>query len=119
MATPIATFQENVYAATPAIDSMRKISSGEYATLDRASLANTGSAILLGSSVSCSCVLRSLRPSSTRLAESARPTWCDASACPPPDLPGCSVGVLASSSREGHCARRDDGVWPGRLDVGP
>ncbi len=36
----------------PAIDRVRKISSGEYATLESASLAKTGRAIRFGSRVS-------------------------------------------------------------------
>jgi hypothetical protein len=50
--TAMATFHENAYADSPAVDRTRKISSGEYATDDRASLAKTGSATLFGSNVS-------------------------------------------------------------------
>ena len=67
MATRMAIFQEYAYAASPARERVSRISSGAYATEDKASEANTGSAIRLGSSVSPSCVLRSLRPSSNRL----------------------------------------------------
>ncbi|GAB4584965.1 hypothetical protein Ntsu_27970 [Nocardia sp. IFM 10818] len=56
------------YADSPAIDSTRKISSGAYATDDKASDANTGSAIRLGSSVCPSESLRKGRPTSIRLA---------------------------------------------------
>src|SRR5687768_14696005 len=68
MTRPI--FHEYEYAVSPAIDNMMKISSGEYATLDSGSLANTGSAIRLDSSVSPSCALRSFRPSMIRLPAS-------------------------------------------------
>ena len=37
-------------APAPAMDRVSRISSGAYATLDKASLANTGSAIRFGSS---------------------------------------------------------------------
>src|ERR1044072_1566855 len=50
------------------MDSVSRISSGAYATLDRASLANTGSAIRFGSSVCCSRSERNGRPSSSGLA---------------------------------------------------
>ena len=63
----MAIFQEYAYAASPAKERVSRISSGAYATEDKASEANTGSAIRLGSNVSPSCVLRSLRPSSNRL----------------------------------------------------
>src|SRR3954452_23013622 len=53
---------------------MMKISSGAYATEDRASLANTRRAMRLGSNVSPSCVLRSLRPRRTRLNTAPTPT---------------------------------------------
>src|ERR1700730_10021967 len=52
-----------VYAASP-----RKISSGAYATDDRASEANTGSAIRLGSRVCASVSLRNGRPRNSRRA---------------------------------------------------
>ena len=48
----MAIFQENEYAASPASDSVSRISSGAYATEDSASEAKTGSAIRLGSRVS-------------------------------------------------------------------
>ena len=41
----------NAYAVKPATESIRKTSSGAYATEDRASEANTGKAIRLGRSV--------------------------------------------------------------------
>ena len=41
----------SAYAAAPATESIRKISSGAYATEDKASEANTGKAMRLGSSV--------------------------------------------------------------------
>ena len=63
----MAIFQEYAYAVSPARERVSRISSGAYATEDNASEAKTGSAIRLGSSVSPSCVLRSLRPSSNRL----------------------------------------------------
>src|ERR1700731_3224745 len=50
-----------VYAASPATESTRKISSGAYATDDRASEANTGSAIRLGSKVCANVSLRNSR----------------------------------------------------------
>ena len=50
-----------------------RISSGAYATEESASDAKTGSAMRLGSSVSPSCVLESLRPMSRRLPSSE--TW--------------------------------------------
>src|SRR5688572_28707469 len=56
------------------MDSMMKTSSGAYATDDSASLANTGKAIFLDSSVSPSCELRSLRPSRIRFETSPTPT---------------------------------------------
>ena len=66
----MAIFQEYAYAASPASESVSRISSGAYATEENASEAKTGRAIRLGSSVSPSCVLRSLRPSSSRLPTS-------------------------------------------------
>ena len=54
--------------------SMMKISSGAYATEDSASLANTGNAIRLGSRVSPSCALCSLRPTRIRFDTSPTPT---------------------------------------------
>jgi hypothetical protein len=56
------------YAARPATDSTRKISSGAYAVEDSASDANTGRAIRLGSSVCESRSLRNGRPSTSRRA---------------------------------------------------
>src|SRR3954454_15715840 len=55
-------------APAPAIERVRRISSGAYATLDSASLANTGNAIRLGNSVCCSLSERNGLPSSSRLA---------------------------------------------------
>ena len=56
------------YAARPATDNTRKISSGAYATEDRASDAKTGSAIRLGKSVCASLSLRNGRPRTNRRA---------------------------------------------------
>src|ERR1700686_2510928 len=55
-----------VYAASPATESTRKISSGAYATDDRAWEANTGSAIRLGSKVCANVSLRNGRPRNSR-----------------------------------------------------
>ena len=49
-------------------------SSGAYATDDNASEAKTGNATFLGSSVSPSCELRSLRPRRIRLETLPTPT---------------------------------------------
>lgn len=68
--SPIAGEKE--YADNPATLSVRKISSGAYATDDNASLANTGNAIRFGSSVSPSRSLRTGRPTSRRLDSEAR-----------------------------------------------
>src|ERR1700738_3285696 len=57
-----------VYAASPATESTRKISSGAYATDDRASEANTGSAIRLGSRVCARVSLRNGRHRDSRRA---------------------------------------------------
>src|SRR6185312_3277106 len=65
-ATAMPTFQENAYADRPATDKVMKISSGAYATDDRASLAKTGRAIRLGSSVSPSLSLVKGWPTSNR-----------------------------------------------------
>jgi hypothetical protein len=51
MATTTAIHGLYTYAATPATDSVSRISSGAYATLDMGSEANTGRAMRLGSSV--------------------------------------------------------------------
>lgn len=56
----------SAYAETPATESMRKTSSGAYATEDNASEANTGKAIRLGSRVWLSRSLRNGRPISNR-----------------------------------------------------
>ncbi len=59
----------NEYAARPATDKVAKISCGAYATDDKASEANTGNAIRLGSSVCASLSLRNGRPTRRRLAD--------------------------------------------------
>ncbi|GIG86806.1 hypothetical protein Pen02_17420 [Plantactinospora endophytica] len=51
----------------PAIESVSRISSGAYATLESASEANTGSAMRLGSRVCCNLSDRNGLPSSRRL----------------------------------------------------
>ncbi len=56
------------YAARPATDNTRKISSGAYATDDSASEAKTGRAIRLGNSVCDSLSLRNGRPRTSRRA---------------------------------------------------
>src|ERR1700712_297749 len=56
------------YPANAAMDRVRKISCGAYATLDRASEANTGSAMRFGSNVWDSLSLRKGRPTRRRLA---------------------------------------------------
>src|SRR5579875_1787078 len=66
-ATAIAIFHEKAYAARPAAERVRKISSGAYATDESASLAKTGSAIRFGSRVSPSRSLRRARPTRSRL----------------------------------------------------
>src|SRR5579875_3084058 len=66
-ATAIAIFHEKAYAAKPAAERVRKISSGAYATEESASLAKTGSAIRFGSRVSPSRSLRRARPTRSRL----------------------------------------------------
>ena len=48
-ATAMPIFQLKAYADSPPSDSVRKISSGAYATDDNASLAKTGSAMRFGS----------------------------------------------------------------------
>src|SRR6478609_1153768 len=69
-ATAMPIFQDQTYADAPASDSMMKISSGAYATDERASLAKTGRAMRLGRRVSPSWELRSFWPSRIRLATS-------------------------------------------------
>src|SRR3954447_24488451 len=59
-----------VNAATPATASVRKTSSGAYATDESASEANTGSAMRLGSSVSLRRSEWTGRPTSRRLTAS-------------------------------------------------
>src|ERR1700761_6943028 len=58
----------SAYALNPATESIRKISSGAYATEDNASEANTGKAIRLGSRVWLSRSLRNGRPKTNRRA---------------------------------------------------
>src|SRR3954471_24283625 len=114
--TTMPTFQLKAYAPTPATDRVRKISSGAYATEDSASLANTGSAIFLGSSVSPSRSLPRGRPTSRRLRmRPAIGTVSDARAWPP-----CSVlRVPQHASEVGLSALRDHGVRPRGLDPRP
>jgi hypothetical protein len=59
---------ENATALTPARASVSRISSGAYATEDRASEAKIGKAMRLGSSVWDSRSFRKGRPTSTRFA---------------------------------------------------
>ena len=63
---------ESAYAEAPATDSVRKISSGAYATDDSASEANTGSAMRLGRRVCASRSLRNGRPTSDALQRESR-----------------------------------------------
>ena len=59
---------DSAYADAPATDSVRKISSGAYATDDIASDANTGSAIRLDSRLCASRSLRWGRPTRMRFS---------------------------------------------------
>src|SRR5689334_15538570 len=67
-ATATAIHGEIAYAAAPAIESVRRISSGAYATDDSASEAKTGKAMRLGRSVCCSRSDRNGRPTSSRFS---------------------------------------------------
>src|SRR5262247_1001464 len=86
--TARATHGEKMNAPAPAIDSVSRISSGAYATLESASEANTGRAIRFGRSVCCSRSDRKGRPSSSRFST--------------------EVG-LATTEGYGHAARGVDG----------
>src|SRR3954466_9834478 len=112
-------------APAPAIERVSRISSGAYATLDSASLAKTGRAIRLGSSVCCNRSERNGLPSSSRLARdvelatsakgtAGRPTAYPAPAAVRRTRMGRSL--MSALIREGATrARGDHGVWPARL----
>jgi hypothetical protein len=67
-ATARATHGAYTNAAAPATDSVRRISSGAYATLDSASDAKTGNAMRFGNSVCCNRSERRARPTSSRFS---------------------------------------------------
>ena len=77
--TAAATHGAYWYRAYPPNDRTSRISCVAYPLDDRASEANTGSAMRLGSSVSPSWFVCSARPNSTRLEASEKvPTWVNA-----------------------------------------
>src|SRR4051794_33847840 len=108
-ATATVIHGEITNAPAPAIERVSRISSGAYATLDSASLANTGSAIRLGSSVCCNRSERNGLPSSSRLARevvlatSAKSTGARHGAYPAPD--GDGGGRVGPSSCEHRFGR--------------
>src|SRR5690242_10512868 len=112
-------------APAPAIERVSRISSGAYATLDSASLANTGRAIRLGSSVCCSLSERNGLPSSSRLARevelatSAKRTGGQRGPYPaPPAVRRTRMArshMSAPIREDATRARGDHGVWPARL----
>ena len=137
--------REEVRATAPAMERVSRISSGAYATLDSASEANTGSAMRFGRRVCWSRSDRNGRP--RRAASAARWDWPRTPRVRPPGG-GAGVGDHRCSRRrgtvgprsrpgrgrlaleghrqrerdapwEGQRARRDHGMWSGRVDPRP
>src|SRR5674476_184695 len=109
--------------APPATARVRNVSSGVWATDESASPANTGSAILLGSSVSPSLSLRMALATTSRLTilpEVDTTNTLSAHPSTPLQRARCSrLGARESSLGVASLrVLRHYGLWPGRVDPG-